>query len=480
MASSFFWYDLETSGVSPRDSRIMQFAGQRTDIDLNIIGDPVNVLVRLSDDILPDPDAILLTGITPQKTLSEGITEVEFLKLFHKEVAIPGTIFIGFNSIRFDDEFMRYLNYRNFYDAYQWQWKDDRSRWDLLDVVRMTRALRPAGIKWPFDSSGKPTNRLELLTSVNKLDHSDAHDALSDVYACIEVARLIKDKQPKLFNYLLAMRDKKKVSDLVGTQLPFVYTTGKYSSQFEKTSVAVQLAPHTKRAASLVYDLRHDPTPFLSLTVAELVSRWKWTKDEKAPARLPVKTLRHNVCPAVAPLSVLDDESCDRLEIDMVKVETHHKLLQDNPQFTDKVLQALELLDKQQQTSAFSDQLDVDGQLYDGFFDSGDAQNLTLVQHAKPNELTNLIQKFHDSRLQQLLPLYKARNFPKELTDEERMAWEKFRQHKLMDGGEKSRLARFASRMQQLASTSQGQDKRYILEELQLYAESIIPIDVDA
>lgn len=200
---TFFFYDLETSGLDPRRHRIMQFAGQRTDMDLQPVGKPVNILVSLSEEVLPDPGAILVTGITPQKTREEGYSEAEFLKLLHDQVVTPGTIIAGFNSVRFDDEFMRYTLYRNFYDPYEWQWKDECSRWDMLDVVRMTRALRPEGIDWPVDAEGNPTNRLELITARNGLAHENAHDALSDVFALIDVARLIKTKQPKLFEYLL-------------------------------------------------------------------------------------------------------------------------------------------------------------------------------------------------------------------------------------------------------------------------------------
>src|SRR3954451_6576935 len=111
MAASFFFYDLETSGFDPRSARIMQFAGQRTDMDLQPIGEPVNVLIKLTPDVLPEPDAILLTGITPQQTIADGVTEAEFLKLFYDQVVQPDTTFMGFNTIRFDDKFMHFLNY---------------------------------------------------------------------------------------------------------------------------------------------------------------------------------------------------------------------------------------------------------------------------------------------------------------------------------------------------------------------------------
>ena len=230
---TFFFYDLETSGLSPRDDRIMQFAGIRTDLDLNPIGEPVNLLVQLPEDTLPSPDALMVTKITPQQTRLDGLSEPEFCKYVSEEIFTPGTIAVGYNSVRFDDEFMRFTFWRNFYDPYEWQWKDGRSRWDLLDVVRMTRALRPEGIKWPFqplrrlnretgvreevlDDDGEPvmvaTNRLELITELNDIKHEHAHDALSDVEALISVTRLIREKQPKLYEYLLAMRDKKRVA----------------------------------------------------------------------------------------------------------------------------------------------------------------------------------------------------------------------------------------------------------------------------
>ena len=192
MATSFFFYDLETSGISPREARIMQFAGQRTDMDLKPVGEPFNILIKLSPDVLPEPDAVLLTGITPQQVNADGITEAEFLKIFEKEIATPDTIFVGFNSVRFDDEFMRFLRYRNFYDAYDWQWKDGRSRWDLLDLTRMTRALRPEGIKWPVAPKGEPTCRLELITALNGREYEQAHDARNDVLAVIALVKLIR------------------------------------------------------------------------------------------------------------------------------------------------------------------------------------------------------------------------------------------------------------------------------------------------
>lgn len=460
----------------------MQFAGQRTSLDLEPIGEPVNVLIKLTPDILPDPDAILVTGITPQQTLRDGVTEAEFLQQFAEDIATPGTIFAGYNTVRFDDEFMRYMHYRNFYDPYGWQWQDGRSRWDLLDVVRMTRALRPDGIEWPFAPDGKPTVRLEFMTKVNKLLHDNAHDALADVQATIALARLVRSKQPKLFDYLLSMRDKKQVSTLVFGGQPFVYTSGKYPGEFEKTTVVATVAPHPKKGGALVYDLRHDPTEFLDMPPEELVKRWQWTKDEAAPKRLPVKTLQFNRCPAVAPLGVLQDgDAMVRLQVDMKTIEANRKLLAGASAFHDNILKAVERMDKQQQIAWTAKPQSVDTQLYDGFFDEHDCRLLPVVRAAQPNELEQLTTDFHDTRLQALLPLYKARNFPKDLSSDERQAWDTFCYERIQAGGEQSRLARFTNRLMELGQSSKlSTSQQYLLQELQLYAESIVQFDQTA
>ncbi len=475
MAVSFFFYDLETSGFGPRDARIMQFAGQRTDLELNVIGEPVNHLIKITDDILPDVDATLITGITPQMTIADGLTEAEFLREFEHNIATPGTVFVGFNSIRFDDEFMRCLHYRNFYDPYEWQWRDGRGRWDLLDVVRMTRALRPEGIEWPFDIHGKPTNRLELLTALNKLSHEQAHDALSDVAATIEVARMIRDKQSKLFDYLFEMRDKKKIAEMVNNGRPFVYTSGKYSSEFEKTTVAVKICDHPKNGGVLVYDLRHNPADWVSLSPEQLAEAWRWKKDSDEP-RLPVKALMFNRCPAVAPVSVLSDENQQRLKLDPKQWTKHHAVLQNSKDLEEKLCKALEILDKKQQTKLLATDKDVDSCIYDGFFGTPDKNAMSVVRAAKPEELSNLGLKFEDSRLEALLPLYKARNYPKSLTGEEREEWEKFRQRKLFNGSKESRLVKYFARLEEVArQPGLTGHQQYLLEELKLYAESIMP-----
>lgn len=476
MAASFFFYDLETSGIDSKRDRIMQFAGQRTDMDLNPIGEPLNLLVALTDEVLPEPAAIMVTGITPQHTRDEGYTEAQFLRIFSEEVLTPDTIIIGYNNVKFDDEFMRCTLFRNMYDPYEWQSQQGRSRWDFLDVVRLTRALRPDGIKWPFDQNGVPSNRLEHLSAANGLVHEHAHDALSDVYALIGVAKLIKDKQPKLYDYLLKNRDKKEVMDVAGGHdqefpgKPFIYTAYTYPKEFMHTTVVSPIASGQYKGEFYVYDLRFDPRPWLDMSADELRKHCQMDAEERPQDHefIPVRKLKCNQCPAVAPLGVLqaDTAAQERIGIDISTVSRHYKLLQKHPDFGARAAKAVE--------RTFEKDSDPECQLYDGFIPDGDKAKMAVVRAADANALRGFDPGFSDKRLHQMLVRYKARNFPASLTDADRSEWEQYRAQRLQKG-----LPHFVEELQKAIAAHPETDDQYILEELRLYAESIVPAPED-
>lgn len=468
MTNTFFFYDLETSGLNPREDRIMQFAGQRTDMNLQPIGESFNLMVRLNDDTLPSPDAIMVTGISPQQTVADGYSEAEFAKILHTDVFTEGTIAVGFNNIRFDDEFIRALLWRNFCDPYEWSWKDGRSRWDMLDVVRMTRALRPDGIEWPVDSEGKATNRLELLTKLNGVDHFKAHDALSDVEATIAVARLIHGKQPQLFEYLLKMRDKNEVKKLVNLddKKPFVYTSGRYDAEHEKTTVAFPLTTG-RNSNVVVYDLRYDPTPFLEMDqkqlAALLFASWEERKAEGFQ-KLPVKELQYNRAPAVAPLGVLEQANgWERIHLDLETVERHKELLLAAPGFAENIRSLLE------SRPEFKKLPDAEAQLYDGFINGKDKIRIEAVRNADSAKLADFHPEFIDERLAPLLLRYKARSFPDSLSESESATWEDWRAERI-----KRQLPGFMKALQRLMATADD-SQQFLLQELQLWAESVMP-----
>lgn len=471
MSQTFFFYDLETSGLNPRQDRIMQFAGQRTTLDFEPVGEPFNILVKLNDDTLPSPDALMVTGITPQQTQADGMTEAEFATLLMKEVFVEDTISVGFNNIRFDDEFIRALFWRTFNDPYEWAWRDGRTRWDMLDVVRMTRALRPDGIEWPV-VDGKESNRLELLTKLNGIDHLKAHDALSDVEALIAVTKLIKEKQPQLYAHLFTVKDKKKVIELVNLEdkRPFVYVSGRYDAEYHKATVAFPLTAG-RNGNVIVYDLRYDPTPLVGMSPKELAKQLfaSWEERQKDGfVRVPVKELQYNRAPAVAPLGVLEREGgWERISLDIKTIEKHRAVLLSSPAFAENIRTLFE------GRPEFPREADPEAQLYDGFVPDVDKLRIDKVRYADANILADLHPDFTDERLGALLLHYKARNYPQSLAEDEVAQWEEWRAARIQ-----AQLPGFVGRLQQLAVTHAGNDeKTYILQELQLWAESIVPFE---
>lgn len=472
MAQTFFFYDLETSGLDPRSARIMQFAGIRTDMDLIPIGEPYNILVKLSDDTLPSPEALMVTGITPQATQMDGYTEAEFARLLSDVICSRETIMVGFNNIRFDDEFVRALFWRNFHDPYEWCWKDGRSRWDLLDVVRMTRALRPEGMNWPV-VDGKATNRLELITKENNIDHLKAHDALSDVEALIAVTKLIKEKQPRLYDYLLGMRDKNKVKALVNLEEkePFVYSSGRYSSDFHKTTVAFPLTAGRNNNV-VVYDLRHDPAQFVDLSVDELRKKLFASWDERQKdgfVALPVKELQYNRAPVVAPIGVLSqNDGWAKLQLTLELIEKHKATLLRAPHFAENIRTLYETRPEFKKTT------DPEAQLYDGFLNDRDRLKVEIIRNAEERELADYHPGFDDSRLAPLFLHYKARNFPHILSEDETREWEKWRAKRINE-----QLPQFTKSLQRTAAQPLSDEQQFVLQELQLWAESVLPTDIE-
>ncbi len=418
MEKTFFFYDLETSGRFPNKDRVMQFAGQRTNMALAPIGDPVNLLVKLPNDTLPSPIAISITGITPQSTQG-GLSEADFCKYVMREIFTPNTITVGYNSIRFDDEFMRYCFWRNFYDPYEWQWKDGREKWDLLDVVRLTRALRPEGINWPVDKDGKATNRLELLTKTNGISHEFAHDALSDVTALIDVTKLIKERQPKIFDFLLKLRNKNEVLKYVDVNNPhpFVYASGRYKAEYNKTTVAYPLL--VSKAGILVYDLRYNFVEFR-----------KEREAKGSPGLFPVvKELKPNRCPAIAPISVLEqNDGWEKIKLTQEQVDQNLRVLKEN------INSVLEIIQAAEEAKKFSSEgLEAESRLYDGFLNDSDRSACAQVRNMSQYDLALFTPSFIDDRLYDLYVHYKGRNFPDTMSAEEKNNYNNYRKTRILE-----------------------------------------------
>jgi len=474
---TFFWHDYETSGTDTRRDRPLQFAGVRTDAELNLIEDPLVIYARPADDLLPHPMACLITGITPQKALDEGYPETEFIDLIHQQMARPGTCSVGYNSLRFDDEVTRNTLYRNFFDPYAREWQNGCSRWDIIDMLRLTRALRPDGINWPQYEDGTPSLRLEDLTAANGLDHGQAHDALSDVLATIAVAKLVKQAQPKLYDYVLQNRTKQRVQAMLDTERmkPILHVSSKYPiEQGNLALVAPIVSQPGNPNATLVWDLRSDPQPLFDLPPEEL-RHLLFTRHDQLPEGSPkiaLKAVHANRCPILAPANMLSPDEASRFQIDGETCRRHLAMLRNAPGLIQKV-QAI--YDEQREPES-----DPDLAIYSGgFFSADDKKLMDKVRAADADTLATLDLPFQDTRLEEMLLRYKARNYPHTLSEEESQRWEEYRSQKLLTGenGHLSFEALYAEMNRLAADPATTDQQRMILEELALYAESIYPME---
>ncbi|QYF94170.1 exodeoxyribonuclease I [Massilia sp. PAMC28688] len=475
---TFLWHDYETFGAQPRRDRPAQFAAIRTDASLNEIGEPIMLYCQPAPDFLPDPQSCLITGITPQACLAQGVPEHEFARIVEAAFSEPGTIGVGYNTIRFDDEVTRFLFWRNLIDPYAREWQNNCGRWDLLDVIRMTYALRPEGIEWPRHEDGRPSFKLEHLSRANGLVHEAAHDALSDVRATIALARLIRDKQPKLFDFCLALHKKERVATEIGMHLPapqrqpFLHVTGMFPAEYGCIALVYPLGTHpTNKNEILVWDCRHDPSELFGLDV-ETIRLRLFTRSADLPegvTRLPIKSIHLNKSPMlVSNLKTLSAIQAERWALDLEQCRAHAALAAAGPDMSQIWAQVY-------QRAASVEETDVDEDLYGGFVSNNDRRKLASLRAESPAQLAAARPSFEDERLAELVFRYRARNFPHTLTQQEAQQWDAHRAARLFDGAAGART--IEQLFAEIDTLSEDADERAenILGELYDYAEMIAP-----
>ncbi|MGN7916917.1 exodeoxyribonuclease I [Lysobacter sp. 22409] len=475
MPASFLFYDLETFGADPRTTRIAQFAAIRTDADLNPVDEPISVFVKPADDLLPSPVATLITGIAPQDALRDGVSEAEIFALISDEMSRPETCSAGYNSLRFDDEFVRYGLFRNFYDPYEREWRGGNTRWDLLDVMRLAHALRPEGVVWPQREDGTTSFKLEHLAEANGVREGDAHEALSDVRALIGIARKFKTAQPKLWEYALRLRDKRFAATLLDTiaMTPALHVSQRYPASRLCAAPVIPLARHPRiDNRVLVFDLIQDPAALLRLAPDEIADRlYTPTADlPEGEERVALKEVHLNRCPALIAWNHLRPADFERLSIDPAQVEYRAAQIREaGPELVEKVRRVY-ANDRAREPS------DVDASLYDAFIGDGDKRLFRQVRTTPPPALAQAAFDFRDARLPELLFRYRARNWPQTLDAHERERWDDYRRHRLYDeaGLSEYSFERFHAELAQtraLAGADGG--KQALLDRLEAWARDI-------
>ncbi len=472
--ASFYWHDYETWGANPRVDRPAQFAGIRTDENLDIIGKPLMIYARPSLDFLPHPEAVLITGITPQKAGAEGVSESSFFKQIHQEFQHPNSCIVGFNNIRFDDEMTRFGFYRNFIDPYAYSWQNSNSRWDVLDLMRLTHALRPEGINWPQNDKAVTSFKLTDLTAANNIEQVGAHDALVDVKATISIARLVKQKQPRLFDYYFNLRNKKRVCELLNPTRPeiLLHVSGMFPVEQGCLAPIFPLLINPNNANEVIcYNLRFNPERLLHLGVEDIRQRLyaKSLDLAEGEQRIPLKGVHLNKSPALAPPSTLNTEQAEKWQINWEEIHKHRDLLVSEPGL-------INLLREVYSAKRDFETADADTALYDGFIPQEDRLTCNQVLAASPGQLAGWPQgSFHDERLNTLLFRYRARNFPDSLNEDEALRWQRFCHSRLIDGefGAGLTVEQFQQQLLTLSQAETGDREQKLLDQLSCWSQRL-------
>jgi len=431
--ASFLFHDYESFGARPRVDRPSQFAAVRTDAELNEIDEPIAFHCQPTRDVLPDPDACLITGITPQIAQRDGVPEPEFFARVHEAMTVPGSCALGYNSIRFDDELTRHGLWRNFFPPYDREWRNRCSRWDLIDPLRAAYALRPQGMDWPARDDGAPSFRLEHLTAANGIDHAGAHDALVDVRATLALARRMRGAQPKLWQFLLTHRDKRSAGRLLDLAKPamVLHTSTRFPAQRGCTTLVIPLAAHPSSPQGvIVFDLMSDPSSLLDLDVDDIRDRVFVPRADLPDdiERIPLKTVHLNRCPVLAPASALAGVDLDRIALDPVRCQRHVEQL---GEYRGLLSAKLALVFANERDFAGND---AEADLYGGLPPESDLALLPKIRRAAPAELAGFDARLRDPRYRELLFRYRARHHPDTLDADETTRFQSWVRARLIDG----------------------------------------------
>lgn len=409
---NYVFYDTESSGTSTRFDQVLQFAAVVTDEDFNEI-DTLNVRCRLLPHVVPAVDALLVTGVNPYDLASQPLSAFEMACLVHEKMRTWGpAVYIGQNTLKFDEEILRETFYQNLLDPYVTTARGS-IRADLLHILRAAHTADPDVIQITTTEKGNPSFKLDRIATLNGFPNHDAHDALGDVRATIYMARLIRERAPGTWGRMMSNADPKRAAELIErNRLVSLLTYFGKPKLVEATRLAAQ--PGNPKQVAL-FDVSVDPTPWLDLEAEDIARAMGWkgpkaapvdtsaeSEDEVLPPRgaqgpSPFHIVRTNAMPCVfvpgepgAPVSDGDALERDVLIRRLDRIHGH-------PRFKDTVAAALEL------RSAFPKSPHIEEQIYDGF-PSNEDKNRMRAFHATRSwaERLEIASGFQDIRLRKL------------------------------------------------------------------------------
>ncbi|HEY9080474.1 exonuclease domain-containing protein [Magnetovibrio sp.] len=412
---AFIFYDTETTGLAAGFDQILQFAGIVTDDDLNPI-EEINLRCRLQPHVIPSPGALVITGVRPSDIAGANLSHYEMIREIRAliERYAPAVI-VGYNSISYDEGMLRQAFYQTLNPTYLTN-TGGNMRMDVLKLAHAASQYAPDVLQVPLNDKGKPSFKLELLAPTNGLTHLDAHEALSDTQATLDLARLIRDRAPAVWE---AMRRTSSKQGALAALDEDVFCSSEM--MFGQPSIlATKIAANPDNPSEVaVFDLSHDPTPYLDTSEKDMSSLLRISPR-------PIRIIKANQSPIVTPHTLSHPgvaghgQTMDQL-MDKVRAVREH------PTFARNVAGAVATRYPEREAPAYVEQ-----RIFEGFPSAAD--NALMEQfHAAPwADRPAIVSRIQDARLRELGERLIYLEHPDALTAETRQghdAWRKKRFH---------------------------------------------------
>ena len=419
---AFVFYDTETTGLETAFDQILQFGAIRTDDDLNEV-ERINVRCRLLPHVVPSPGALLATGIRPATLVDPSLpSHYEAIQQIRaKLLEWSPAIIIGYNSLDFDENFLRQALFQTLHPTYLTN-TNGNVRGDVMRMVMATAIYAPNAISVPINDRGRDIFKLDQLAPANGFAHDHAHDAIADVEATIHMARLVRDRAPEIWDTMMGATRKQDVSELIMSEPMFAHTAVYHASPYTYLVTCCGQNPQDNGQLA-VFDLAFDPEPYLDNSVEELVGVL-----EGSPK--PIRSIRANAQPILMSSEHLPD-SAKAAGVDGAERQRRVEVIQGNPGFRERVGEALAARYADEPPSPH-----VEKRIYDGFPSSSDQALLQQIHEMPWEDRAAVVDQLEDDRLKEFGTRLIYFDQPEALPEAKRAELDDWRARRVLGEGE--------------------------------------------